>query len=182
VLDLKTARLFVVARVRGRVLEPLDHVIYFQRGHRQVEDPQCEEESRRHILEALGSPELAADHSRPPQHQHYDGDHRLRAEDRHGEGQAENGQLQMLRRPATHLLSGFHLERSALDVVVDGGHQPRHPYAQEHVHRVAPGHVAHAGVGVLVVDGRHFAGESVWNREQLQQHRTTVAAKMSNPL
>lgn len=60
-----------------------------------------------------------------------------------------------------HLLSGQHLEVTALHVVEDRGHGPRDADAQEDVDGVRARDVADRGVSVRVLLGRHFGGEGI---------------------
>lgn len=59
-------------------------------------------------------------------------------------------------------LSRIDDELTSVVGVIAGGQRPGEPDAEEHVHRIAAGHVADAGVGVFVLDGGHLAGERVW--------------------
>lgn len=63
-----------------------------------------------------------------------------------------------------NLLSGVNVEHAAMKRMVTGGNRPGQADAQEHVHRIAAGHIADTGVRVLVLDGCHFAGERVCAR------------------
>lgn len=58
-------------------------------------------------------------------------------------------------------LSRIDVEHASVPRMVTCGNRPGQADAQEHVHRIAAGHVADAGVSVLVLDGGHFAGERV---------------------
>jgi len=49
---------------------------------------------------------------------------------------------------------------------INGGDTPRDADPQEDVHRVTPGDVAHARVGVLVLASCHFARERIWNKSE----------------
>lgn len=54
-------------------------------------------------------------------------------------------------------------ELVAVHGVIDGGDGPGDADAQEHVHSVAAGHVAHRVVSCAVLDRGHLAGERVFN-------------------
>lgn len=37
-----------------------------------------------------------------------------------------------------------------------------HPDAQEYVYGIGAGHITDGGVGVLILDGGHLTGKSIW--------------------
>lgn len=122
-----------------------------QRRQQDVDEPEGDEEEEGDELGCPWAPQLSARHAGPAaveQHQH--------AHQRH-DGEEGDGEGQGAR---------VHLEGLALAVPVHGGDGPRHADAQEHVHRVAARHVADGGVGVLVLDGGHLAGERVCGRRR----------------
>lgn len=58
-------------------------------------------------------------------------------------------------------------ELVAVHGVVDGGDGPGDADAQEHVHGVAAGHVAHGVVSCAVLDRGHLARERVFNIQHI---------------
>lgn len=71
-------------------LETFDDVVSLQRGEYQVDEPQREHEAGCDDLHLLVSSQLSSDGLRSPDHQYDDDNHRLSAENRHGEGEAGN--------------------------------------------------------------------------------------------
>ena len=65
--------------------------------------------------------------------------------------------------------SDFDVECLSLWCPVDGGHWPCDADTQEDVDSVGTGHVANRVVGILVLDGSHFTGESVCRRQKQQK-------------
>lgn len=115
-------------------------------GQQDVDEPEGEEHEQGEELGCPWAPELSACHAGTPaveQHQH--AHHRHDGEEGDGKGQG----------------AGVHLEHFAFGVPVNGRDGPRHPDAQEHVHRVAARHVADGGVGVLVLDGGNFTRKCI---------------------
>lgn len=60
------------------------------------------------------------------------------------------------------LLSRIDFEITTMIRMIEGGNRPGQSDAQKHVHRIAAGHIANAGICVLVLNGGHFAGERIW--------------------
>lgn len=131
--------------------------VRLQRSQQDVDEPEGDEHEEGEELGCPWAPQLSARHAGAPaveQHEH--------AHQRH-DGEEGDGEGQGAR---------VYLERFAFAVPVNGGDGPRHADAQEDVHRVAARHVADGGVGVLVLDGGHFAGERVCRRmRRRQQYR-----------
>lgn len=73
-----------------RRLEAFDDVVGLQGGEDQVDEPQREHEAGCDDLHLLVSSQLSPDGLGSPDHQYDDGHHGLSAENRHGEGEAEN--------------------------------------------------------------------------------------------
>lgn len=63
-------------------------------------------------------------------------------------------------------LAGFDEKRLVVAGTINGGDTPRDADPQEDVHRVTPGDIAHARVGVLVLASCHFARERIWNKSE----------------
>lgn len=125
--------------------------VRLQGGQQDVDEPDGEEEEEGDELGCPWAPELSARYAGTPaveQHQHTHHGHD--GEEGDGEGQGAR----------------VHLEHLAFALPVNGRDGPRHPDAQEHVHRVAAGHVTDGGVSVLVLDGRHFTGKCVCDRKR----------------
>lgn len=79
------------------------------------------------------------------------------------------------------LLSDWHDEGFAVIGSVDGGDGPGDADAQEDVDGITSRHVADRRVGVLILSGRHFAGEHVWWPTQQQETaKSTAAAAKEN--
>ena len=126
-------------------LESLYDTVALERRKDQVGDPQAEEDARGDDARPERSAELAADARYASDHHEQDGEHAERAEYGHRE-----------RQTARH-----HDELGAIVRVIDGGGEPGQADAQKDVDRIRAGHVAHRAVGVLVLNGRHFACERV---------------------
>lgn len=117
-----------------------------QRSQQDVEEPQGEEEQSGEQLGGPRPPELSSRDRGPAAVQQREHG----AECQHGEERDREGQR-----------AGRHMELLAFAVPVDSGDGPCHADAQENVYSVAARHIADGGVGVLVLDGRHFAGKGV---------------------
>lgn len=131
-------------------LEARHVAVCLQGGQQDVDEPEGEEQEDCEELGCPWAPELAArDAGAPAVEQHQHTHHRHDGEEGDGEGQRAR----------------VHLECLTFGFPVNGGDGPRHPDAQENVHRVAARHVPDGSVGVLVLDGGHFTRKRVCGRE-----------------
>lgn len=117
-----------------------------QRSQQDVDEPQGEEEQSGEQLGGPRPPELSSRDRGPTavqQREHT-------AQCQHGE--ECDGESQRAR---------WHVELPTFAVPIDRGDGPRHADAQEDIHSIAARHIADGGIGVLVLDGSHFAGKGV---------------------
>ena len=123
------------------VLEARHVAVRLQRGQQDVDEPHGDEEEEGEELDCPWAPELCPRHAGTPAvEKHHHAKHRHGGEEGDGEGQG----------------AWVHLEHLAFGPPVDRRDGPCHTDAQEHVHRIAAGHVTDRGVGILVLDGGHF--------------------------
>lgn len=124
--------------------------VRLQAGEQDVEEPETEEQQAGQEAGHSGAAQLPADGGPAPEEQH-------RHADESKDGEESDGERQ---RPRVHV------ERLPFDLPVDGRHRPRHADPQEHVDGVAAGDVSNRRIGVLVLDGGHFAGKRICRRKR----------------
>lgn len=127
-----------------------DVAVGLERRQDDIRQPQAEEQAGSGRLGQWRSAEFSADVGSAPIHE--DGD-----ADEGEDGEEGDGESQRSRVHPEHLVSG---------VVVNGGDGPGHADAQEHVDGITSRHVADGGVGILVLGGRHLAGEGIWRKRR----------------
>lgn len=140
-----------VTSVHFSVSEPGHVAVRLQGGQQDVDEPEGEEEEESEELGCPWASELSGRHAGTPAvEQHHHTQQRHDGEEGDGEGQG----------------AWVHLERLAFGLPVNCCDGPRHPDAQEHVHRIAARHVADGGVGVLVLDGSDFTCKCICGERQ----------------